>query len=49
MSRYQTKGSEVRSYALGLLVAGLMSLVVAPGFIVGIALALACISFCMDG
>jgi len=49
MSRYQLKGSEVRSYALGVLVAGIASLFIGAGTLVGIALALATISFCMDG
>lgn len=49
MSRNQVKGSEVRSYALGILVAGIASLFIDASTLVGIAIALACISFCMDG
>lgn len=49
MSRNQLKGSEVRSYALGILVAGIASLFVSAGLLVGIAIGLACVSFCMDG
>lgn len=49
MGRYQTKGSEVRSYALGILVAGIASIFIDAGTLVGIAMALVTISFCMDG
>lgn len=49
MSRSQVKGTEVRSYALGILVAGIASIFIDAGTLVGIALALATISFCMDG
>lgn len=50
MSRYQTKGSEVRFYALGIIAAVIASLLsISAGFMIGIALALVTISFCMDG
>lgn len=49
MSRNQVKGSEVRSYALGVLVAGIASMFIGAGVLVGIALGLATISFLLDG
>jgi len=45
----QLKGSEMRTYALGILVAGIVSLFVGVGTVVGIAIGLACISFLLDG
>lgn len=48
MNRNRLKGSEVRSYALGVLVAGIASIFVSIAMLVGIAVALACFSFCLD-
>ena len=39
----------MRTYALGVLVAGIVSLFVGAGVLIGIALALVTISFCLDG
>ena len=49
MSRRETKGSELRIYVLGMVVAAIASIFIPVGTVIGIAAALFCISFCMDG